>query len=127
MGLGRGMKPPKESFALYDEDGAVVVPRLERAHSLASQARGLLGRASLSREEGLWLEPCNGVHTIGMRFSIDVVYLNREGRALRVREGVAPYRICPPVRSARVMLELSAGAAQSCGIQTGKRYHIGRG
>ncbi|MCX6381376.1 MAG: DUF192 domain-containing protein [Armatimonadetes bacterium] len=109
---------------LYDENENVIIPCIEIAHRLARQTVGLLGRTSLNSTEGLWLEPCNGVHTIGMRFPIDVVYLDKHGCVLSVRRGIVPFRICLPVRSTRAMLELRAGTAESCAIQVGKCYHI---
>ena len=83
---------------------------------------GLLGRKELGEGTGLWLEPCNGIHTFAMRFPIDVLFLDREGRALKMVSGVRPWRVCGPVRGARVVIELPAGTLQKQKFQLGKQY-----
>ncbi len=111
-------------FSLVDSSGRVVVPNLEIARTLSQQVVGLLKHSSLHHDSGMWLEPCNGVHTFGMRFCIDVVYLDKEGRVLKVKANVAPNRICLPVRTTRAILEIEAGTAQTKAILVGKRYAI---
>ncbi len=106
------------------DTGRVLVPHLTVASTLWSRAVGLLGRATLPADEGLLLTPCNGVHTFGMRFSIDVVYLDREGRVLRLISEVKPGRLCAPERGARAVLELPAGAALRLGLRQGLRYEV---
>jgi uncharacterized membrane protein (UPF0127 family) len=72
---------------------------------------GLLGRASLDTGEALWLR-ANGVHTFGMRFPIDIVVLDREGRVLRIAGRVPPNRIVWPARGGHATIELPAGTAE---------------
>lgn len=71
----------------------------------------LLGLAGITREEagaGLLIPRCAGVHTLGMRFDLDLVFLDREGRPLAVRRGVPPRRFAAH-RGAAAVLELPAG------------------
>lgn len=89
------------------------------------QTVGLIGRKGLSPDEGLWLEPCNGIHTLFMRFAIDAVFLDRDGRVLRIVENLGPGRMCGPVRKARVVIEIAAGTAagkfrlgESCRVES---------
>ena len=70
--------------------------------------RGLLGKDELEPGEGIWLVPCEAVHTVGMRFSIDLIYLDRALRVRKIRESVVPYRISACLR-AHSTLELPAG------------------
>jgi|SRR5579871_2702191 len=102
----------------------VIVAHLEIADSLWKQTVGLLGRDSLPAEHGLWLEPCNGIHTFGMRFPIDVLFLDAEGIALRIVSSLKPWRICGPVWRARVVVELPAGALVRHRIQPGDRLRL---
>jgi uncharacterized membrane protein (UPF0127 family) len=104
------------------DTGRIVVAHLEIADNLWKQTVGLLGKARLEPEYGLWLEPCNGIHTFGMRFPIDVLFLDREGRTLRVVSHLRSWRICGPVRKARTVVELPAGTIQARALQVGKRY-----
>ena len=63
----------------------VLAISLEVADSGAKRNKGLLGRKELSPGEGLWILPCQSVHTFGMQFAIDLVYLDRKHRIRKVR------------------------------------------
>lgn len=104
--------------------GRVIVARLEVAHSLWKQSVGLLGRKSLSADSGMWLEPCNGIHTFGMQFPLDILFLDSSYVLRRSVSRVAPWRICGPVWKARVVVELPAGSISTQKIQTGCRYVV---
>ncbi len=106
--------------------GRIVVARLERAHTLWKQTVGLLGRLELASDGGLWLEPCNSIHTMGMRFAIDVLFLDASGLLVQVRHRVKPWRVCWPVWRARTIIELPEGTASLRRIEVGKRYEISR-
>ena len=70
--------------------------------------KGLLGRERLSPGGGLWILPCEAVHTFGMQFPIDLVYLDRKHRIKKVRANVLPWRLSACL-SAHSVLELAAG------------------
>ncbi|MGN0826610.1 MAG: DUF192 domain-containing protein [Kiritimatiellia bacterium] len=82
------------------------------AFSMWARMKGLLGRKGLAEGEWLWLKPCGAVHTVGMRFAIDVVFLDRDQRVVKVARGVKPWRwwVWGGWR-ARSALEGAAGAA----------------
>ncbi len=82
-----------------------------RADTFAARLFGLIPRRSLGEEEGLWLEPCAMIHMCFMSFPIDAVFLDREGRVLRVLENFRPWRFSPWVSGARGVLELPSGRA----------------
>lgn len=107
--------------ALFRGD-TCIVPRTWLADTPLSRLRGLLGRAALAPEahEGLLLKPCGSVHTIGMRYPIDVVFLDAEGCVLQVRERLEPLR-ASACRGARQTLELFAGGAERLRPQQGER------
>lgn len=89
--------------------GREIVSRVELADTPATRARGLLGRASMGDEEGLWIAPCPMIHTLFMRFPIDVLFLRKDLRVARVLEGLKPWRFSPWVFSAESVLELAGG------------------
>lgn len=89
------------------------------AVTLRDRLVGLLGHASLAEDEGLWIEPCNSVHMFGMRFPIDVVFVDAEGRVVRVVDTLRPWRMTLPVRGARAALEIPAGAAARTRTEAG--------
>lgn len=84
----------------------------------ASRRKGLLGRESLSPGEGLWIIPCEAVHTFGMRFPIDLVYLNRNMRVKKLRSSVPPWRLSACL-SAHSVLELASGTIRSTQTKLG--------
>lgn len=88
------------------------------ARGYFARLRGLLGR-SINEDGGLMLTPCNSIHTVGMRYPIDAVYLDRSWRVLRVDNALAIGKIWPMERAARHVLELSAGRAKKYAIKAG--------
>jgi uncharacterized membrane protein (UPF0127 family) len=90
----------------------VLASCMEVADSGPKRNKGLLGRSRLSPGEGLWIVPCEAVHTFGMKFPIDLVYLDRKRRIVKVRAGVPPWRLSACL-SAHSVLELAAGAIRN--------------
>jgi uncharacterized membrane protein (UPF0127 family) len=84
---------------------------LEIANTGSKRNKGLLGRKALSNGEGLWIVPCESVHTFFMRFAIDLVYLDRKHRVAKVRSHVRPWRISVCL-SAHSILELPSGTVR---------------
>ncbi len=80
------------------------------ADTFFSRLIGLLGHRLLKEDEGLWIKPCRSIHTVGMRFSIDVVFLDAQNRVIKTRSGLAPFRICRGSREAQSVLELAVGS-----------------
>ncbi len=81
-----------------------------KADDAQSRSKGLLGRASMGGDEGLWIVPCPMIHTFFMQFSIDVLFLDRQLQVRRVMEGLKPWRLSPWVFSAHSVLELAGGS-----------------
>ena len=111
---------------VHRTDGAAVCERCVVADSPLLRMRGLLGRHDLPAGEGVWLRPAGSIHTLFMRFAIDVVFLDRDDRVCRIAESVAPWRFAA-ARGARSVLELRAGEAQRRGIAVGDTLVAGVG
>jgi uncharacterized membrane protein (UPF0127 family) len=86
-----------------------VGDRIEIADTAARRNKGLLGRAGLEPGEGLWIVPCEAVHTFAMKFALDLIYLDRKHRVVKVRESVRPGRISGAFR-AHSVIELPTGS-----------------
>ena len=73
-----------------------------------TRLRGLLGvsEGDFRNGRGLWIRPCRGVHTLAMRFPIDVVYLDRAGRVVHIEHNLQPWRFSPVRMQAASVLEL---------------------
>jgi uncharacterized protein len=97
---------------------AVLAREAEVADTSAKRRTGLLKHERLDPGQGLWIVPCESVHTFFMRFPIDLVYLTRDRRVRKVRGRVAPWRlsVCLPAHS---VLELPAGTVEETGTQRG--------
>src|SRR5579859_1249332 len=101
-------------------DGRVVCERCRLADGPIARMRGLLGRRTLPRGEGLLLRPAGSIHTLFMRFAIDAVFLDGEQRVVKVVAALRPWRAAS-ARGARVVVELAAGEAERRGVQAGDR------
>jgi uncharacterized membrane protein (UPF0127 family) len=93
--------------------------RVMTARGFAARQRGLLGRDELDPDEGLWISPCKQVHTFGMRFPIDVAFLDAGGRLLHAVHEMQPGRLSRFVWRARGALELAAGQLHMRGLSRG--------
>lgn len=107
--------------------GECVAARVRLANTALARLRGLIGRRQLEPDEGLWLRPSSGVHTLWMRFAIDVIFLDRELRVVKLVENLRPFRLTLPNLAATSVLELSAHAIRRAGLQVGDRLRPVRG
>jgi hypothetical protein len=102
----------------------VLASRVELAESRADRKRGLLGRGGLAEGSALVIVPCCAVHTIGMRFPIDVVFVDAHGRVKKIVRDMPPWRIAA-AGSARAVIELAAGALLPDGVlAVGDRLYV---
>jgi uncharacterized membrane protein (UPF0127 family) len=91
-----------------------------------SRLRGLLGVSEddFRNGAGLWIRPCRGVHTLAMRFPIDVVYLDRAGAVVHLERELRPWRFAPVRLHAASVLELPCQTVSSTGTALGDRIEI---
>ena len=98
--------------------GTVLATALEVADSGPKRNKGLLGRTGLAEGEGLWIVPCESVHTFFMKFPIDLVYLDRKHRIKKVCDSVPAWRLSVCL-SAHSILELPAGTIRGTRTERG--------
>jgi uncharacterized protein len=111
-------------IVLVGSEGQVVCERCEIADGPFTRMRGLLGRKSLNRGHGLLIRPTWSIHTWFMRFAIDVVFLDRELRILKIKRQIRPWRMAARWR-AHSALELPAGECARLRLQVGDRLAWG--
>ena len=105
---------------------SVVSDRCHFANSVWKRMIGLLGRKELAQGEGLLIDRCYGIHTIGMRFAIDILFLDKDLRVMKPVSALPPHRTCV-VRKAVYVLELPVGAIERSGSQLGDQIQIRTG
>ena len=118
---------PKPLPKLYHAaTGQCVADRVEIANTAWTRLCGLMLRRGLASGHALWIRPCNGVHTFWMRFAIDVIFLDREMRVVKLVENLRPFRLTMPKRAARSVIELPAHAIAQAGICLGDQLRAAR-
>lgn len=95
------------------------------ARSFLARLRGLMFRPALSPGSGLLLAPERSIHSFGMRFPIDVIYLDGANRVVHLDEAMPPNRIGPFVRGCRAVLELPPGTIRRSQTRTGDQLVFG--
>ena len=99
---------------------AVVAARLRVADTHWTRLRGLLGTHELPAGDGLWIRPCRQVHMFGMRYAIDVVFLDDGCRIVGLTESLGPWRVSPLVKAASSVLELPPGTIAHTELRAGQ-------
>jgi uncharacterized membrane protein (UPF0127 family) len=103
--------------------GAIVATVAEAAFTRATRNRGLLGRDALPPGHALLIAPCTSIHTWFMRFPIDVIFVRRDGRVVKTRAAVPPWRLVVAL-GAYAVVELPAGAIQQAGVSPQDRLEL---
>jgi uncharacterized protein len=98
----------KRAQAFNITRGVVLAADVSVADTHWSRLRGLIGvnPDDFGNGKGLWIRPCRGVHTLAMRFPIDVVYLDRAGKVVHAEQNLRPWRFAPVRMNATSVLEL---------------------
>lgn len=91
-----------------------------------SRLRGLLGTSDgeFRQGRGLWITPCRGVHTLAMRFPIDVVYLDHAGAVVHLEQNLLPWRFAPVRLQAASVIELPCQTVASTGTAVGDKIEV---
>lgn len=100
-------------------DEECLWPEAMMAHNPLARLRGLLGRPPLTAGQALWLRPCNAVHTIGMRYALDVLFLDQKGIILHTHPALLPSRFLRQ-GAARQTVEAAAGTIQCLWLAPGQ-------
>jgi uncharacterized protein len=98
--------------------GATLATQVRVANSSAARRRGLLDAKTLEPGAGLWIVPCEAIHTFGMKVRLDIVFLDKNLKVRKIAPNVGPRRLSICLR-AHSVLELAAGAAARSGTQPG--------
>ena len=120
----RAGQAPEREYMVFNVDRNVrLAERVRIAGTSASRRRGLRGIDRFESFGGLWIAPCEAIHTFGMKIAIDAVFLDRQFRIRRVRPDLRPGRIAVCLRADSV-LELAAGVLARTGTVAGDRLRF---
>ncbi len=101
-----------------------LASNLVTARNLFSRIKGLLGKSALQPGEALLIKPCNGIHTFGMRFAIDAVFLDRKNRVVALTENLRPNHMTSLHFRAASVIELPAGTVEATATAVGHEVGI---
>jgi len=118
--------PRPHAQAFNQTRQSYLATELAVAQTHWTRLRGLLGASEGDFRNGcgLWIRPCRGVHTLAMRFPIDVVYLDREGTVVHLEQNLQPWRFAPVRLQAASVLELPIRSIAATETALGDRIEI---
>jgi len=108
-------------MSTLQENGRVLIPKLWVAMDFFSRFLGLMGRSGLRADEAVFFPKCNSIHTFFMRFRIDVVFVDAEGKIIEIIEGLKAWRMLLPRSKAKHTIEFTASRTRELGLKTGMR------
>lgn len=101
-----------------------LATKVVKADKFLTRLVGLLKRKKLGPEEAIWLVPSKGIHTVGMKFSIDVVFLDKKNKVVALAPDVAPYRMTGIHLLANSVLELPMGTIKKSRTEVGDQLDV---
>ncbi len=114
---------PKLKVRNLTRGGVELAGRADIADTSEKRRQGLLKHAGLEVGEGLWIVPCEAVHTFFMKFAIDVIFLNKKKQIVKIRENMGLWRMSGSLR-AHSVLELRAGSCARTGTAKGDQLEF---
>ncbi len=109
---------------IHTETGAIIAEHLELAHNPITRLKGLMFRSGLPKGHGLWIKPCNSIHSCFMKFEFDAVFLDKAFKVVHCEHAMKPWRASPLLWEAHSVVELASGTLKKHAIQTGHSLTI---
>ena len=101
-----------------------LASKVTLARTWTARLVGLLGRRALAEDEAMVFPRCRAIHTLGMRFPIDAVFVDRDWQVVAVREGLTPWHLVLPVWGAWGVVEMACGTLARAGLQVGDELKL---
>jgi uncharacterized protein len=102
----------------------LISNKIKIAEGFFSRLFGLIFKKVLSNSEGLLFENCNSIHTLGMRYCIDVVFLNKSNEVIAIFYSLKPFRFTPFIKNASKVLEFKSGFITGTNLQAGDKLYF---
>ena len=115
----------RRTYCVYNETRECFLSlNVRAADTIFSRLKGLIGRLRLRADEGIWVVPSRGVHTLGLFFPLDLIYLDENHRVIHLMEYFPSFRIGPLKTNAESVLELPTHTIYSSHTQIGDQLVI---
>ena len=115
----------KQKYCVYNQTRESFLSLgLAAADTTMARLKGLIGKLTLGLDEGLWIVPSRGIHTVGVLFPLDLVYLDESYKVIHVVESFPTFRISPIIAQAASVLELPTHTIYSSQTQPGDQLVI---
>ena len=115
----------RRTYCVYNETRECFLSlNVRAADTIFSRLKGLIGRLRLKADEGIWVVPSRGVHTLGLFFPVDLIYLDENYRVIHLVEYFPSFRIGPLKTQAESVLELPTHTIYSSHTQPGDQLVI---
>jgi uncharacterized membrane protein (UPF0127 family) len=125
FGLSANEKMERQKYCVYNQTRECFLSLgVAVADTTFSRLKGLIGKLKLRLDEGLWVVPSSGIHTMGVMFPLDLVYLDEDLRVIHVIESCPTFRISPLRTQAASVLELPTHTIYSSQTQPGDQLVI---
>lgn len=100
-------------------DNALIADNVKVANNVITRFIGLLNRSGLEKGEGLLITPCNSIHSFGMRFNFDAVFINKNNQIKHLMTNIKPWSVSPIIFSVKSVLELPGGTIKELKLNVG--------
>ena len=97
----------------------VLLDNAKIADNFITRLKGLLGKLGLESGEGLVIKPCNSIHTVGMKFPIDVAFIDKNDMVVHIMENIPSGKLKPIIKKAKYVIEARAGEYKARGLEVG--------
>jgi uncharacterized membrane protein (UPF0127 family) len=115
----------RRTYCVYNQTRECFLSlEVTAADTIFSRLRGLIGRLKLRSDEGIWVVPSRGIHTLGLLFPLDLIYLDEHYRVIHLVEYFPSFRIAPLKTQAESVLELPTHTIYSSQTQPGDQLVI---
>jgi uncharacterized membrane protein (UPF0127 family) len=116
---------PKEKYCVYNQTRESFLSLgVAAADTTVARLKGLIGKLTMGLDEGLWIVPSRGIHTVGVLFPLDLVYLDENYKVIHAVESFPTFRISPLITQAASVLELPTHTIYSSQTQPGDQLVI---
>ena len=115
----------KQKYCVYNQTRESFLSLgVAAADTTLARLKGLIGKLTLGLDDGLWIVPSRGIHTVGVLFPLDLVYLDEDHKVIHVVESFPTFRISPLITHAASVLELPTHTIYSSQTQPGDQLVI---